>query len=190
MNGRSMRRSYTLIVLATLVASVAGADDIHAADVEAKPEEAVQQAAAAAEPTPTRPKAWDAGALKTAEELAAKVRATGTECNDYSVHPIAVYDADYQRRMPLAAAISSCETETEEDLTFEVFLDAEKKQAFVDAKQAMLCRKAANMKLRGFPGFPYIDGGAWIIEPDEKATAERLAPLLGGEAKVAGCASL
>jgi len=27
------------------------------------------------------------------------------------------------------------------------------------------------MQLTDFPGFAYVDGGTWIVEPDEKATA-------------------
>jgi hypothetical protein len=138
----------------------------------------------ATSPSPT---GWNAAALQTAEGLAGRLRAAGIRCEDYTVAPLAMFDADYQRRMPLAAAIASCTSDGDEDLTFEVFEDAAHARAFVDAKQAYLCKRAVDLQLGDFPGFVYIDGGTWIVEPDEKATADKLAPMLGGQAKVASC---
>jgi hypothetical protein len=136
---------------------------------------------------PTAATGWSADALQIAEQLAGKVRAAGMACDGFEPSPVGSFDADYQRKLPLAAAVATCSTDDEEDLTFEVFKDAKLAREFLEAKQKLLCARAAAMQLTGFPGFPYVDGGAWIVEPDEKATAERLAPVLGGEAKVAGC---
>jgi hypothetical protein len=44
-----------------------------------------------------------------------------------------------------------------------------------------------DLKLADFPGFFYVDGGAWLVEPDDKATADKLAPILGGKAGAAQC---
>lgn len=143
-----------------------------------------------AEPTPAgtaAPAAWDAAALHTAEQLAVRLRAAGVACAEYAPHEIRVYDAGYRKRLPLAAAIASCDTDGEEDLTFQVFAGAKQAQEYVTAKQSALCKRAAGMRLKAFPGFPYVDGGAWILEPDTKETAEKAAPILGGMAKVAGC---
>ena len=138
----------------------------------------------ATEPTPA---GWSAAALQTATQLAGKVRAAGLACDAYEPAPFGMFDAGYQRRLPLPAASASCEGDDKEDLTFEVFEDAKQARQFVDAKQALLCRRAADMQLTEFPGFPYVDGGAWIVEPDEKATADKLAPILGGTANMASC---
>jgi hypothetical protein len=108
-------------------------------------------------------------------------------CTDYISSPFGMFDADYQRKVPLAAAITSCATDDDENLTFEVFADAKQAREFLDAKQAMLCTKMAAHRLFEFPGFPYVDGGAWIVEPDEKATADKLAPILGGTAQQRPC---
>lgn len=164
-----------------------------ATDVAAQAEEAAAKAAAiapteppTAAPTPPGPTAWSAAALQVADQLAAKLRAAGVACTEYGPHEIALYAATSQNGLPLAAAITSCETDGEEDVTFEVFEDAKRAQEFLTTKQAALCRHAAQMQLV-FPGFAYVDGGAWIVEPDEKDTAEKLAPLLGGTAHVASC---
>jgi len=71
-----------------------------------------------------------------------------------------MFDADYQRKLPLAAAIASCATDEEEDITFEMFDDAKHAREFVDNKQAYLCKRAGDMQLTDFPGFAYVDGGA------------------------------
>lgn len=165
-----------------------------ATDGAAQTEDAGAKAAAiapteppTAAPTAAGPTAWNVAALQVADQLAAKLRAAGVACTDYGPHEIALYDASYQQRVPLAAAITSCESDGEEDVTFEVFEDAKRAQEFIATKQAMLCRHAADMKLVGFAGFPYVDGGAWIVEPDEKDTVDKLAPILGGTARVASC---
>jgi hypothetical protein len=69
-----------------------------------------------------------------------------------------------------------------------VFADAKRAREFLDTKQAFLCGKAAASQLFDFPGFAYVDGGSWIVEPDEKATADKLAPILGGQAEQIPCA--
>jgi hypothetical protein len=164
-----------------------------ATEVAAKAEKAAAKAAAVAPtepptaaPTSAGPTAWNAAALQVADQLAAKLHPAGVTCTDYGPHELALYDADYQRRVPLAAAITSCDSDGDEDITFQVFADAKQAQEYVATKLAMLCRHTAEMKL-GFPGFPYVDGGAWIVEPDEKDTADKLAPILGGTVHVASC---
>jgi len=160
-----------LSVLLVLIALAS----VAAADGEAK------------EPTPTGATGWSTSALAIAEQLAGKVRAAGLACTGYAPSPFGAFDADYQRRLPLAAAIASCTTEGEADLTFEVFADAQRARQFVDAKQQLLCKKMAEKQLFEFPGFPYVDGGAWIVEPDDKETADKLAPILGGTAQQHPC---
>ena len=108
-------------------------------------------------------------------------------CTDYAPAPFAMFDADYQRRLPLAAAIASCTTDNDEDLTIEVFADPTRAREFVEQKRAYLCGRAVDLKLADFPGFFYVDGGAWLVEPDDKATADKLAPILGGKAGAAQC---
>jgi hypothetical protein len=134
-----------------------------------------------------KPQDWNAEGMKTADALAAKVRAAGMKCDDYEPTNFRMLQADYEGKIPVAIAMASCNSDFDEDLTFEVFEDAAQARQFIDGKRELLCRKAANMKLDSFPGFAYVYGGAWIIEPDEKETAEKLAPIVGGKAGVASC---
>jgi len=147
-------------------------------------------AAASAAQQPTADKAqhtsWDAAALHTAEGLATKLRAGGIKCDEYKPEAIESYGPVYRERLPLPAAVASCSTHADEDLTFEVFKDPAHTQDFIRAKQALLCKEAAKTKLQ-FPGFPYVDGGAWVVEPDEKATGDKIAPIVGGQSKLAAC---
>ena len=129
--------------------------------------------------------AESAAALRKAEQLAAQVRAAGTACKEFEALSPTQLNSDYP--LPLAAATASCTTDEDEDLTFEVFADAKGAREFVEAKRKLLCTRAVNYGVKAFTGFPYIDGGAWIIEPDEKQTAEALAGAVKGTAKMALC---
>ena len=68
-----------------------------------------------------------------------------------------------------------------------MFDDAEAARDFVDTKQAYLCQRAADLQLKEFPGLLYVDGAAWIVEPDQKETASKLAPILGGTVQQRSC---
>jgi hypothetical protein len=130
---------------------------------------------------------WGADAVATAQGLATRLRAGGQGCDDYEPWNYGMLRADLEsKHIPVPRAVTACTTATAEDLTFEVFVDGAAKAAFVSAKRKLLCDAAARRDVP-FPGFPYIDGGAWIIEPDEQATARALAPLVGGAAQEAGC---
>ncbi len=149
-------------------------------------------AAAAAGPTEASPTGasapeWSAGALQIAEQVAAKIRAGGVACNNFAPAAPPMFAIAEQVRIPPVAAVASCSTEGAEDLTFEVFADAKAAQEFVAFKQELLCRRMRDVNIADWVGFPYVDGGAWIIEPDDKDTAEQLAKILGVSAKMAGC---
>lgn len=130
---------------------------------------------------------WSPAALRSAESLAARIRAAGVKCDDYEVASFSAYSSATRRKVPLPDAMTSCTSEDDEDLTLETFDDDGRRQAFISSKRAFLCEAAAKQKAVAYPGFPYVEGEAWIIEPDEKGTADKLAKLLGGESKVASC---
>ena len=134
-------------------------------------------------PTRTAGPGWDPAALATANELAEKVRAAGLGCRDYEPWDFAVLSGEYARKgLARPNAVASCTTKADEDLTFEVFADEAGMAAFLDRKRDMLCASARRQKIP-YDGFPYVVGGTWIVEPDLKETAERLAPALGGRAR-------
>jgi len=142
----------------------------------------------AARPAPMA-RGWRASALQTAEELAAKVRAAGVPCEGYAPADFEAVEAGSRGKVPVPAAMASCTSDDEEDLTFDVFEDAARAREYLEIKQAFLCRKAMAAGLADFPGFPVVDGGTWVIEPDEEETADRLAGILGGRAQQIPCKS-
>lgn len=143
--------------------------------------------AATAPKVEATPADWEAAAMAVADRLADKVRKAGMRCDDYGPAPYLMYDDEYRERLPVPAAVTSCDTDGNEDLTFEVFADAAAARTFVEVKREFLCKRTSEIGLHEFPGFAYVLGDVWVATPDEKDTAEKLAPILGGEAKVADC---
>jgi len=68
-----------------------------------------------------------------------------------------------------------------------VFADEHHEERFVTAKLALLCKVAAKSKIEF--ALTYVDGPRWIIEPDEKETADELARLLGASTRQRPCRS-
>jgi len=135
----------------------------------------------------TRSGTWDAAALKIVDQLVKKLHAAGKTCSDYAPWDRALLTADLVRKhLPIPRAVASCTGNASEDLTFEVFADQAEAARFVAAKSKLLCEVSARSKL-DYPGFPYVDGGTWLLEPDEQGTADALAPILGGTSKRAAC---
>jgi hypothetical protein len=138
-------------------------------------------------PTPSRVPGWDTSALGVASRLATTIRSGGGVCDGYAPADYAALPGAYAARgLPIPAASSSCTAEDDEDLTFEVFATAEQKAAFVEAKRRYLCAIAAGRNVP-FDGFAYVDGVTWIVEPDDPATAARLATSLHATAARGGC---
>jgi hypothetical protein len=129
---------------------------------------------------------WDDAALTTAEELSRRIADGGLDCDDYVVTDYGVIAADYADKLPLPTAMSSCTGPGGEDFTFEVFADEIARDNFLATKQQLLCTEAAEREI-DFPGFPYVEGSAWLIEPDEEGSANAIADLVDGESKMSTC---
>ena len=172
-------------------AAVAAAQE--AKDTGQKTGDAAQKASAdapkagqGAEAAP-RPKSETAQGAQTAEQLATKLRAAGVMCTEFGPGTYGLLDDKYQQQMPQVATVRSCTTDDDGDITFEVFEDAAHARQFIDVKRTYLCKRAKDYGLEQFPGFPYVDGGVWIIEPDDKETADKVATILGGKANMGAC---
>jgi hypothetical protein len=130
---------------------------------------------------------WDPAALTRARAVADRTIGTAEGCVDerHQVHEWAAFADSYQMGgLPLPAASIECETQDERNLFVEVFDGADDKDAFVAAKQRLLCergRAVADGTDEAF-AIPYVDGGDWIIEPDSAEMAEALAGVTGGTA--------
>lgn len=168
------RRSRRWLTRITFAAVVAAAASPFAAETHPSP-----QATVAAD--------WDPASLQIVDDLVAKLGAAGKACEDVTRWSYALLAGDYQSKgLPAPTAAAACTGDGEENLAFEVFSDADTAARFIAAKRKLLCAAAARGGI-AFPGFPYVDGGRWIVEPDEQTTAVGLARILGGTVKNAGC---
>ncbi len=142
---------------------------------------------------PIERQAWDPEAMRVVEDLAAKLRAGGVPCDKLEFARFDIYAADYAGRLPLPAALASCESTDEEDITFSIFDSAKIAQDFLAAKHARICRTTNYRKSKEvpefpvFPGFPHVVSGAWLVEPDLPETTEKVAQILGSEARRIPC---
>lgn len=133
------------------------------------------------------PMSWTAEGRKAAEELAAKLRGKGLACDQCEDGAYGIYDPKIMGTMPTPQAVISCTGNDEEDITFNIFSSGEDARKFIDIKQRYLCRQTYNNQMWFYPGFAYVANGNWVIEPDEIATAQEIASILGGEAALASC---
>ncbi len=139
------------------------------------------------------PEEWQPAAVQKAAALAEQLRANGVACDDYELRPAKGFLDDYHDRLKVAVADlplaeSRCTSAEGEDLTFMIFTDAARARAFVEVKRQLLCSAAAKRNLTLFPGFPYVVGDTWFVEPDERMTSATIAPILGGTHGMASCA--
>ena len=65
-----------------------------------------------------------------------------------------------------------------EDLTFETFADQTAAYQFMGTKIRLVCQSAGTKP--ALASFPTCARPTWFVEPDNKATADKLAPILGG----------
>jgi hypothetical protein len=168
-------RLVTLLLAAALAACGGG---------DGEPSSSATGAAAPVKPA-TRPR-WDPRALATARALADRIRDAGVACDGYEPWNRALIAKDYHDKLPLPDAMAACTGPAGEDLTFEVFADGARRDDFLVAKMRLVCTTAKARRL-GFPGLPFVEGDAWVIEPDEEATADKLAEILGAASKLATC---
>jgi len=136
------------------------------------------------------PVSWSAEGKKAAEQLAAKLREAGIACDECEEGGYGFYDPKVMDRLPVPQAVMSCTGVDEEDITFDIFADAEQARKFVSIKQEYLCHQTHKYKMFYYPGFPYVAGENWLVEPDDPETASKVAKVLGGKAALADCSKL
>lgn len=133
---------------------------------------------------------WDSHALRAAQDLATTVAARGITCERYSPYDFEAIANSYKNRLPVPASMTSCTGPDEEDITFNVFTDDRARDGFMASKLYVMCRSASQRNITGLVRVPYVEGPTWIVEPDQEATADELARILGGVSKRGTCPSL
>jgi hypothetical protein len=176
------RRLRGIVLLAAIVATIALGSDAGGVVAMASAGEKRPAAASAVR----SPAGWTPTALHAGDDLATKIAASTVGCAEYAPSPFDAFATDLKERgLPVPAAMSQCFAADREDLTFELFADERHEEEFVAAKMAVLCKAAAKAGMAF--ALTYVDGPGWIIEPDEKTTADALARLLGGTSRQRPC---
>lgn len=133
-------------------------------------------------------RAWDPSAVKDSSALAARIAAAGEGCQDYGPYPFQMTKGAplYTKGLrELPAALGNCQTRGE-DSEIATFGTAAQRARYVEDRRAYLC-KISDKKHVGFPGFPYVEGPRFTIEPDTQGVARILAPIVDGTEKFAQC---
>jgi hypothetical protein len=121
---------------------------------------------------------WNAAARAAAKDLADKIQAGGVTCTGYT-------DVDYQAvsndlmkaGIPVPGAMAQCTSTGGENLTFETFADEAAAYSFLSTKNGKICATAAQKNLKNV-SYPYVAATTYFIEPDNKATADRISKIL------------
>jgi hypothetical protein len=130
---------------------------------------------------------WTPAALASAKKLADLTRSKGVACNGYNVISYTAVAADYQKTgLPLPGAMTQCTSAGGENLTFETFANVGDAYQYMGDKISIICRSAQARKAAS-PTFPYVASTTWFVEPDAQATADRIAPLIGGISRTGRC---
>lgn len=132
-------------------------------------------------------KGWETASLNFVEGQVEKLRAARMPCVEFMQSDYSMLSDDYHRKgLPIPTVAATCTAEGDENLLFEVFADSSIAAKFLEEKRLLLCEAAARSKI-DFPGFIYVAGGHWVVEPDEQKTAVELARILGGVVRTADC---
>jgi hypothetical protein len=125
------------------------------------------------------PTDWAPQQVAQAAQLADKLRGAGVSCDKYTVVDYRTVYNDYKAsRLPVPGAMTQCTTAGGENLTFETFSSEGAAYGFMGAKIRLICTSARNRNLPP-PSFPYVASISWFIEPDTKATGDRVAAIEG-----------
>ena len=132
--------------------------------------------------------AWAAKALDTLRDLARDLQDTRLGCEDFEPYDFDAIASDYAGRLPLPAAMGRCTGPDDEELELAAFDRERDRDDFVEAKTALLCRRAREIGIEGqFPGFDYAAGPTWVVQPDTAGVARRVAQATNGAAQRARC---
>jgi hypothetical protein len=181
-----VRRSLAIAIVAVSLAAGACSKDKQAEPNQKDPLNAIAEVA-----DPHADFGWDRtetdpAILATLMAVAQQVAAGPTNCVDPSETPMEQVRSNFEpTHLPLPAATVQCDTSDEEDLTFEGFVDEQHKLTFLEAKADLICERGMRSgfdpggTVSTWPGMPYVDGGTWIIEPNDNGTRDTIATALG-----------
>jgi hypothetical protein len=122
---------------------------------------------------------WAPAQLAAAKQLADKLRAQGIECRGYAPDDYKKWVAG-NPTLPIPGAVAECASAGNENLTFETFAGEGPAYEFMGTKIGLVCTSKSGVH----PSFPYVASLTWFVEPDAKATGDRVAAAEGGPPSV------
>ncbi|GIU86171.1 MAG: hypothetical protein KatS3mg009_0686 [Acidimicrobiia bacterium] len=130
---------------------------------------------------------WAPEAVAAIVATASGLAGAGLGCGDFDPYEYGRVAAEYEGSLPVPAAMGECTGPDGEHLELAAFADGGARRRFVEEKAAFLCRRAREAGLAAFGGFPYVEAGRVLVQPDTAPAARRIAGALGGRAARAGC---
>lgn len=134
-------------------------------------------------PAPIDP-AWDSAGAKAAQSLGAKLGADAGDCRGLAAYDRVRFLATFQRLdWPIPLWVGSCVTANGEDLQVEIWKNSATVAQRLRTKATRLCGPHNG----GLPGYAYVEGPTFVLQPDTRSGAEALAPRVGGTARWQDC---
>ena len=134
-------------------------------------------------PVPIDP-AWDRTGADAARSLSMKLGGDAGDCRSLRAYDRVRFLTTFQRldwRFPLWAG--SCVMANGEDLQVEIWKSSAVVGERLRTKAARLC----GLHNGGLPGYAYVEGSTFVLQPDTRSSAAALAPRAGGTARWQNC---
>ncbi len=123
-----------------------------------------------------------ATATTRADQVAQQVAGAGHGCSDLAQFQKSQFLLTFVKLgWPIPQYAGSCHVGGAEDLQIEVYRDAATVARRVSLRAARLCLQ------KGLPPYAYVTAGRVLLTPDQRKTAETLAPIVKGRASIEDC---
>jgi len=134
-------------------------------------------------PAPIDP-AWDRTGADAARSLSTKLGGDAGDCRSLEAYDRVGFLTTFQRLdWPIPLWVGSCVMANGEDLQVEIWKNSAKVGERLRSKAARLCGPH-NGEL---PGYAYVEGPTFVLQPDTRSAAAALAPRAGGTARWQSC---
>ena len=168
--GRTREIAAILVILVIGIGACSGSDD---AANRATPEE----------PVVIGPR-WSAAGATVAQTLSAQLGGDTGDCVGFAAYDRAGFLLTFQRLgWPIPMWVGSCAMANGEDLQIEIWKDPAKVAERLRTKADRLCGEHNG----ALPGYAFVEGPTFVLQPDTRSGAESLAARVGGVARWQEC---
>lgn len=128
--------------------------------------------------------AWDTTGENAARALSAKLGGDARDCRGLAAYDRAGFLATFERlNWPIPMWVGRCVTSNGEDLQVEIWKNPALVAERLRTKAARLCGAHNG----GLPGYAFVEGPTFVLQPDTRSAAKALAPRVGGVARWQDC---